>query len=445
MLGPTRMERLARRVLALSGAEQTEVVLLAQDSALTRFAGSRIHQNVAESNIEVRVRVLDGMRAGVASVNDLADGSLRQAARNALSMARLQSKNPGLGPLPAPRTIPHVNCFARATADCTPHQRAGAVATICKLASDRGLIASGALSTATVELTVANSFGVIAYCPSTVAELSTVVMSDDSSGFALATSMDFRDIDAEQVGCEAVDKALRSRNPRPLAPGHYTVILEEYAVAEMVSTLSYLGFSAQGVQEGRSFMAGRLGQSVTGESISIWDDGLDETGLPCPFDFEGTPKTRVDLIKEGIAVAAVHDSQTAHRDGTMSTGHALPAPNSYGPLPANLFMAPGTMSRQQMLSRVNRGIWVTRFHYVNAVHPLRTTLTGMTRDGTFWIEGGELCYGLKNLRFTQGVLDAFATVRAAGSHTRLLPGMPGSVRVPALCIDDFSFTGATEF
>jgi predicted Zn-dependent protease len=294
-------------------------------------------------------------------------------------------------------------------------------------------------------MAVGNSLVVFAYAPSTSADLTTVIMSDDSSGYAGETALDVRAINAEAVGREAVDKAVRSRKPQLLEPGEYTVILEEYAVAELLSYLAYLGFGALQVQEGRSFMANRFGQRITGANISIWDDGLDKTGLPIPFDFEGMPKQRVELITAGIAKGVVYDSHTANREGRQSTGHALPAPNPSGPFPGNLFMKAGQHSKQQMLASVERGLWVTRFHYVNPVHPLKAILTGMTRDGTFLIEKGEIQRGTKNLRFTQGVLEAFSAVQMISEETKLRGGFYGGVRVPALCISHFAFTGATEF
>jgi PmbA protein len=445
MLGPKRMRQIAQQMLAQSAADQTEVVLLSEDKELTRFANSRIHQNVAERNVQVRVRAVSGKRIGVASTNDLSDAALRQAAENALEMALLQPENPDFQSLPAPKPLPEVESFVQATADSTPQQRAQAVGTICRLATEDGLVASGAFTTSSSETAVGNSLGVFAYAPTTLSALTTVIMSDDSSGYAAAISKDVREINAEQVGREAVDKALRSRNPRPLNPDDYTVILEEYAVATMLVYLAYLGLGALAVQEGRSFMANRFGQRITGENISIWDDGQDASGLPIPFDFEGMPKKRVDLITDGIANAVVYDSYTANKESKESTGHALPAPNTFGPFPGNLFMKPGKGSKEGMLASVDRGIWVTRLHYVNPVHPLKTILTGMTRDGTFWIENGEIKWATKNLRFTQNVLEALSTAQLIGEETKLSESFYGGIRVPAVCIGRFAFTGATEF
>jgi PmbA protein len=445
MLGPERMRQIIQRLLAHSTADQTEVVLLSEDTNLTRFANSRIHQNVSERNVQVRVRAVSGKRVGVASINDLSNAALQHVTENALEIALLQPDNPDFQSLPAPKPLPEVDAFVQATADCTPQQRAQAVATICKLATGNGLIASGAFTTSSLETAIGNSLGVFAYAPTTLSDLTTVIMSDDSSGYANVASLDVRELNAEQVGREAVDKALRSRKPQPIEPGEYTVILEEYAVATMLTYLAYLGFGALAVQEGRSFMVNKFGQRITGENVSIWDDGLDASGLPIPFDFEGMPKKRVDLITDGVAKAVVYDSYTANKEGKESTGHALPAPNTYGPLPGNLFLKAGKDSKQQMLSSIDRGLWVTRLHYVNPVHPLKTILTGMTRDGTFWIEKGEIKGPTKNLRFTQNVLEALSAVQMISEETKLSRSFYGGIRVPALCIDRFAFTGVTEF
>jgi predicted Zn-dependent protease len=181
------------------------------------------------------------------------------------------------------------------------------------------------------------------------------------------------------------------------------------------------------------------------DAISIWDDGLDPTGLPMPFDFEGVPRQRVDLIKRGVAKAVVYDSYTAGKEGKASTGHGLPAPNTHGPVPGHLFMAPGEMNKEEMLASMERGLWVTRFHYTVPVHPKLAIVTGMTRDGTFLVEKGEISYPIKNLRFTQSYVEALANVELVGRTTRLQQSWFGGTRVPALKVAEFEFTGATEF
>ncbi len=447
MIGKRKSRQITDKVLSLSAADQTEVVILAQDQRLTRFANSTIHQNVAERDAEVRVRAVVGKRIGVASTNDLSDAGLARVVDTALALARLQRENPDFLSLPGPAPVADVAAFSEATAGCTPETRAKGVGDICRRAVAEGLVASGAFTTATQELAVANSWGVFAYFPTTFADLKTVIMSDDGSGYASATSWDVADVNTQAVGAEAVGKALRSRNPHDIEPGRYPVILEDYAVADIVEMLAYLGFSALAVQEGRSFMAGHFGQAMVDSKISIWDDGLDLRGLPQPFDFEGVPKRRVDFFDKGVATAVVYDTYTAGREGKTSTGHALPAPNTFGPFPLNLFMAPGQATKEKMLASMERGLWVTRFHYTRPVHPTRAVVTGMTRDGTFWIENGEIAYPVKNLRFTYSYLDALRHAEQLSNTTRRVRGDMdiGAPCVPALKVTEFEFTGVTQF
>ncbi len=443
MFGPAHFHRIAELVLHYAQADQCEVLFLAREEALTRFANSYIHQNVARSDAHVSVRVVLGKRIGVASTNDLSAEQLRKTTDEALAIARLQVEDPDFRSLPGPAPIPDVSAFSAATAECSPDERARRVGVVCRLAQENGLRASGSLSTRWNEVGVANSLGVRAHFIGTQANLVTVVMGDTGSGYSRAVAGDIAEIDAEAVGREAVDKALRSANPVDLEPGEYEVVLEEHAVADLLSYMAYLGFSAQALQEGRSFM--RLGEQLVGPEITIWDDGLDPTGLPMPFDFEGVPKQRLEIITQGVAKGVAYDSYTAGREpGRVSTGHALPAPNTFGPMPHNLFMAPGTTPRQELGRTIRRGLWVTRFHYVNPVHPLKAILTGMTRDGTFLIENGEIVRPIKDLRFTQSALEALNQVVAIGRETRLAGGFHGGLRVPALHIGRFRFTSATR-
>lgn len=445
MLGEKRMREIAERVLSLSAAEQTEVLIMSQDSGLTRFANSYIHQNVAERNVGLRVRAVVGKKIGVASSNDLSQEALERVVERALAIAKLQPENPDFISLPGPAPIADIETFDKATAAFSPQDRAKAVGVICQLATKNGLIASGAFTTGIYELAVANSLGVFAYHAATTADINTVIMSDDSSGYAAATAWKVGEINPEAVGIEAVEKALQSRRPRELPPGRYPVILEEYAVADIMETLAYLGLGALAVQEGRSFMVDNFGKQIMSEAISIWDDGLDPAGLPMPFDFEGVPKQRVDLIERGVAKAVVYDSYTAGKEGKASTGHGLPAPNTHGPVPGHLFMAPGETSREEMLASMEYGLWVTRFHYTVPVHPKLAVITGMTRDGTFLIEKGEIAYPIKNLRFTQSYVEALANVELVGRETKLQQSWFGGIRAPALRLATFEFTGATEF
>ncbi|MPZ15970.1 MAG: hypothetical protein GEU73_16370 [Chloroflexi bacterium] len=445
MRGEEWLRRIAERVLAAARANDAEVVISAGEHALTRFAGSAIHQNVLEVGVEVRVRAAVGRRTGVAITDRLDDQSLQDVGRRAVESARFAPEDPDFLGLPAPQAVKRVSAHAPATAAYSPERRARDVNAICRQAIDRGLNASGAWSTGELERAVASSCGVWAYDARTSASLKTVMMGENSSGYAERTAVDATSIDLESAGREAIDRALRSRDPIHLDPGSYPVVLEPYAVGTMIDYLAYIGLGALPVQEGRSFMNGHFGERIVGENISLWDDGLDPSGVPMAFDWEGVPKKRVSFFDRGIARGVVYDSYTAGREGTESTGHALPAPNVYGPLPLNVFMAPGEADSAALLDGMHQGIWVTRFHYVNVVHPTKAILTGMTRDGTFLVERGEVTRPIHNLRFTQSVLEALANVEAIGRDPMLLQDELGGTSVPPLRLGQFQFTSATEF
>ena len=434
------------RALDLAAGGEAEALYMARDAALTRFAGSRIHQNVAEHDATVRVRIVEGGRSGVASTNRLDDEGIRQAVARATEICRRSTPNPDPTPLP-PREAGGVASeqgYAPETADAEPERRAEGARAVIAAAEAARLDASGAFSTEANTIAVANSNGLRSSHTTTQAKLVTVMTGEDrASGYAQATSTDVSSIDAAAVGGEAAEKAAMAAGAGELEAGEYDVLLEEYAVATILEYLSFDGFSALALEEGRSFM--ELGQQVMGSNISIWDDGDDPSGLPSAIDYEGVAKRRVDLVTDGVARAVVHDSATARRAGTMSTGHGLPAPNTFGPISWNLFMAPGTGSKASMLSSIDRGLWVTRFHYVNIVHPRKAVLTGMTKDGTFLIEGGQIVRPVQNLRFTQAIPEAFSRVEAISSETRIVAAEYSGInaRVPALHIGRFSFTGVT--
>ncbi len=439
-------ESLVEQALASVREGEAEVILTSRDAALTRFANSRIHQNVAEHDATIRVRVVDDGRTGVASTNRTDADGLREVAERAVAICRHATPNPGGAPLtgPVPSTAPPDLGFADATARSGPEMRAVGARAVIVAGDAAGLETSGAFSTETAMIAVANSRGMWNSHTVTQAKLLTVMMDGNgASGYAQATGTDVRAIDATAVGEEAADKALRSRDAQDLDPGSYPVILEEYAVATILEYLSWIGFSALAVEEGRSFM--EIGRQVMGTNASIWDDGLDPSGLPTAIDFEGMPKRRVDLIVDGVARAVVHDTATAQRAGAQSTGHGLPAPNAFGPMAWNLFMAPGSSSKEAMLGGIERGVWVTRLHYVNIVHAKRGILTGMTKDGTFLIEDGRITRPIRNLRFSQSIPEAFSAIEAIGEETRLVAAEYSGItaRVPALRIAAFGFTGAT--
>jgi predicted Zn-dependent protease len=442
---PAASDEVIAHVLRLVERGEAEVIVSERDLALTRFAASRIHQNVSEHDATVRVRIVDEGRTGVASTNRLDETGLREVVARAAAIAERARPNPNGAPIPdASEAIDSDLGHVEATAHADPQVRADGAREVIEAALANDLVASGAFSTEGRAMAVANSRGLRSSHRSTEAKLVTVLMRDRASGYAQAVAGDVRDIDAAAAGREAADKAVRSVDPMDLEPGSYPVVLEPYAVGTVLEYLSLAGLSALAVEEGRSFM--ELGSQVMGSNVRIWDDGLDPSGIPSAIDFEGVAKQRVDLVRDGVAVGVVHDSATARRAGIASTGHGLPAPNTWGPLAWNLFMAGGQASSTESLTEgIERGIWVTRFHYVNIVHPRKAVLTGMTKDGTFLIENGRIGRPIRNLRFTQSIPEAFSRIEAATAETRLTMAEYTGIatRIPALRVGSFTFTGAT--
>jgi predicted Zn-dependent protease len=438
---------LAEATLALAlrdGVTEAEALVMTEDSALTRFANSEIHQNVAETNVSINLRVVIGKRVGVASSGRTDGEGLRRLADQARAIAGVVEELEDWGGLPGPtevRVVPAA--YSVTTAGASPEFRAEAVRAVIGAADDAGVMAYGSFATGLESMAVANSAGARAAGTRTTSQLITVSMGPDGgSGYAEAAAVDASAIDAAALGREAASKARATASAVLVDPGDYPVVLEEYAVVDLVDMLGYLGFSALAVQEERSFV--EAGKRIGSDLVTIVDDGYDPAGLPLPFDFEGVAKQRVSLLEGGICRDVVYDAQTAARDGVASTGHGLPAPNPWGPFPLNMVMSGGSTSRDELIGGLDRGLLVTRFHYTNPVHPKLAIVTGMTRDGTFLVEGGRIVGPVKNLRFTQSYLAALAGTVAVGRERKTLKGFLGGVVVPALRIEGWTFTGGTE-
>ena len=442
---------IAEAVLARAldaGASEAEVLVMSEDQALTRFANSEIHQNVAETSASVNLRFALGRRIATASTGRIDEAGLAAVVHRAAAIARTCEELEdwaGLpGPDPSGPSNGRVEAYAAATADATPELRAEGVRAVIAAADEQGVLAYGSFSTGREGIAVANSSGIRSFEERTSSQLLTVHMSPDGgTGYAERAATDVANIDPESIGREAAARAKATDHAISVPAGDYPVVLEPYAVVDILDMLGLVGFSGLAVEEGRSFA--EPGRRVGSDLVTIIDDGANVSGLPMAFDYEGVRKERVVLIEHGVCRDVVYDAQTGARAGRRSTGHGLPAPNPYGPFPLNMIMSHGSTPREELLAGIERGLLVTRFHYTNPVHPKLAIITGMTRDGTFLIENGEIVAPVRNLRFTQSYLDALAGVSAVGSDLRTLRGSFGAaVVVPALRIDAWTFTGTTE-
>lgn len=447
MIGEERALNLLKRIVNNSGADQTETLLFTEDSSLTRFSNSFIHQHVSEKNQILIIRVIVDKRIGVVKTNLIEKPSIRDLVEKAISIAKFQNPNENFISLPSPKPVPKISTYNEGIKSLTPNKKVRMVQPLFKLVAEKGLKASGAFSNGITEVAIVNSLGIEGYQKYSDVFFHLIVENEYGSGYSSFVGRNPYDMNIESLIHEAISKVPKS-HPIEMEPGEYEVILEPYAVSEFLSFLAYLGFHALSVQEGRSFFCNNFGKKMVDEKITIYDDGLDPDGLQIPFDFEGVPKRKVIFFEKGIAKDITYDSFTANKEAKESTGHALMAPNTDGPIPINLFMEGGDSCIEKMISSVKKGIFVTRFHYTNVVEPKKAIITGMTRDGTFLIEDGEIKKSIKNLRFTDSILRALSHITAISKDRKLCSEgtvysrrfLTGTV-APAVKIDGFNFSG----
>ena len=449
MIGRDEAKAVLDRVIAAAKGREVEVMLGGGSDALTRFANNEITQNVVEHRTLLSVRVVDGKRTGRATGNDRSDAGIARLVERAVLATRLSPEIQDLLPLPGPQTYRDSDGFDRATADLDAEVRAREVGKAVKRCRAAGLEGAGIYETraGTIgdygeigPLAMATSRGLFAYHGGTSAEFLISALDGTASGWAGYESHRAEGVDGDALSERAVEKALRSRKPEGWDPGRYTVVLEPAAVADLIQDMSWISFGALLVQEGRSFLSGKIGQKVMGENITLRDDPFHPLHRGSPFDSEGMPTIPTTIIERGVARGAVYDRQTAAKEGRESTGHGLPAPNTYGPLARHLVLEGGQGSVEDVIGKVDRGLLVTRVWYTNVVDPKTVTLTGMTRDGLFAIEKGKVTHAVRNFRFNQSVVQMLGQVEGMSSVV-----CSGGVVCPGLLVRDFAMSSATEF
>ncbi|TMF23442.1 MAG: TldD/PmbA family protein [Chloroflexi bacterium] len=405
-----------REALRDAPADEADAYVHRRRAAITRYSHSSIHQNALSDETAVRLRAIVGRAVGVVTTNSLAVSDLRRALADAAALARASRPDDDWPGVAEPAPIAAAAAYDEATARADAAAQAGLVARVCA-AIPKTMRAAGTSQLEVTEDAVANTRGVGAYAPGSLAYLRALVLGDQGSGYAedLAWRADL--LDAEAVADRASTKCALDRDRVQLAPGDYEAVFEELAVAEILRIVSLTGLGGQSVREGRSFMAGRIGERVTGERFSLFDDPLDPRTLGVPFDVEGTPKRRVALVEGGVARGPVYDRASAKAMGARSTGHAAdPSRYASGGHAGNLTMSGGSATREELIGAVARGILITRFHYTNTPDPRAATMTGTTRDGTFLIENGKITRALANVRYTMSALELFAGIDLLGAQ-----------------------------
>jgi predicted Zn-dependent protease len=450
--GLDALEALADRVVDLvvaadAGADATieaNVTASRTRHGLTRFANSFIHQHVGEDTTRIALTLAVDGRTASASSTAVADADLAELVATTIASATRQPVDPywpGATP-PAPVTDRHHLDEATAAAD--PDVRATMVREF--VAADPTLRAAGYLDTEAGWVAFASTAGQRVSGASTRATIDGIHQTGRSAGSAHQTSTRLADLDAAAAGSLAADRARRSADATDLDPGVYEVVLCPEAVATIIGFLAVYGFNAKAHLEGASFV--QLGDAPFDPALTLLDDPEHPAAIGLPFDAEGTPRQRVTLVDAGRTVALAHDRRTAERAGTTSTGGAIPGGAGFGAFPVNLRMPGGDLRPDDLVRDVERGLLVTQFNYVRILDPKSQVVTGLTRNGTFLIEEGEVAGAVSNLRFTQGLLAALApgSILGVGDDERYadMEFGAGIVSCPSLRLAGWNFTGGAK-
>lgn len=443
-------EDLAARVLELATAvapgAQAEVHVTSQVRGLTRFARSFVHQNVVDTSERIRLRVLvDGSWAAVSTDRADAD-ALLAAVESAVAAARLRKPDPAFPGLAPAAPLASTGNWDDATADATPDQRAAVVREFVEAAG--GLETAGFVETLRVEGVYANTAGQSVFGRSTGSAADGIARVPGPSGIADGVarqgSVRIGDLRGADLGRVAAEKARTAADPVDLPPGDYEVVLEPSCVADLLHFLLDYGFNGRTVAEGRSFL--RPGERQFDPALAVWDGSDDEWSTVLPYDSEGTPRRRLDLIVDGVSVAVTHDRRTAAAAGASSTGHAVEGGERFGPEPLQPRVGAGAGgSTAALVSGMRRGLLVTDFWYTRILDPRTAVVTGLTRNGVWLVEDGEIVSPVSTLRFTQSYPGAVApgAVLGVGSEPAFVPvrGPENLVVAPSLHLARWHITG----
>lgn len=436
----SRTIELAGSVLGHVGDRaEAEVVVTGGVSALTRFANSFIHQNVAEEGYAVSLRVAVDRRVNSATTTNL--DALDRFVDDTITVAGMQRVDESWPGLTQPIDVVEPHHFDDATAAASPADRAERVGDFVAAAED--LSAAGYCETVGHDVAFVNTEGHRAFGRYTRAVIDGIHQAPGAAGSGHATSQRIADIDGGQVGAIAADRARRGADAFDVEPGEYEVVLAPEAVGTIAMFLSYYGFSGKLHAEGQSFA--ELGEKQFDAAVNLCDDATDPRALGVAFDAEGTPRHRLELVAGGVTKALAHDRRSAKKAGVPPTGHGDPGSEVWGALPTHVFLEGGDTTVDDMIASVGRGLYVATFNYCRVLDPKTLAVTGLTRNGTFLIENGKVTGAITNMRFTQSFVGALAQGRVhhVGNDARFADSEfgPGMMHVPSLHLESWNFTG----
>jgi predicted Zn-dependent protease len=440
---------IAARALRAAEGDEAEAFVNSERSGFARFAGREIHQPTLVSDVNVRLRVVRDGREGLAVGNRTDDDALRELARRAAAAADASPADPDFPGLAQPGTLLVVEGYDDETAGLDADDLARlAGSAISAVDTDVfGFFTSGLTQQA-----IATTTGLSAEQRLTDATVFVIAADRETSGYAEQTAWSVAQLDPVGISLAAEEKRARTAGAVEIEPGDHAAVLEPWAFAELLEYFAWDSFGSLGLIEERGYLAGRLGERLFDPKLTITDDPFDPRGLPKAFDFEGSPKSAVTLVEDGVARDVVWDRRSAARAGRtdVATGNAPPpAYAAFGAIPWALSVAGGDAdSVDDLLERIGDGIYVTRLHYLSVVEPRQGIVTGMTRDGTFRVRNGKLAEPLVNLRFTVNVPAMLAELPGLTRETRLVnrdqfydERYPFGYLVPALATSRFTITG----
>lgn len=428
------------KVVAMSKADECLAGLTGSINGNVRFALNNISTSGVVSDASLAVQVAFGKRSGVATVNQFDDASLERCVRRAEDLARLAPENPEFMPALPKQVYRETPTFSAATAAITPEFRAKVAADSIGPCRASKMTAAGFLQDSQGFEAFANSKGNWGYQRSTDFQYTCTVRTDDArgSGWVGFNALEPSDFSAEREIQTAIRKAGASSEAEAIEPGKYTVILEPVAAAGLIGFM-FNFFDARQADEGRSFLSkkgggNKIGEQVFGPQVNIYSDPWDKVGAVVPWDGDGRPRARMDIVKNGKVAALDYSRYWAQKQGKAAPGS-----------PGNVIMMGGTKSTAELIRSTERGILVSRTWYIRLVDPQTVLLTGLTRDGTFYIENGVIKYPIKNLRFNESPVIMLNNIEELGRTVRVPPDeAPVPIMVPAMKLRDFTFTSLSD-
>lgn len=423
-----------KKVVKYSTADHCSINLGGSNQGNIRYARNTVSTSGMESNISLAISSAFGKQTGVATTNELDDKSLERAVKRSEELARLSPENPEYMEPLEPQKYKEANTFFQSIADITPSYRAEITGKSIDYTKKKGLVAAGFIEDGYSFSSLMNSKGLFAYNKSSSLDFTLTVRTKEGtgSGWVSRDVNDLKYFDIMEASEIAVQKAAMSADAKAIEPGKYTVILEPAAVAGLLQNMFY-NMSARSADEGRSFLSKegggtKLGEKMFDERITIYTDPLNEMVPANTWNGEGQAIDKTMWIENGVVKNLYYDRYWAQEKGVKPV-----------PFPSNGIMIGGDKSVEQLIRSTERGILVTRFWYIRSVDPQTLLYTGLTRDGTFYIENGVIKYPIKNMRFNESPVIMLNNLEELGQPERT----SGSL-IPSLKIRDFTFTSLSD-